>query len=130
MPTRKLGRMPRSFDPRVPHMSALAAGKTLPPPPPAVDYVGKMPANFGMMLNDQLGDCTCAAVYHAMQVWSFNAKGAEATQPDSDVLKLYEEACGYKPNNPNTDRGGNEQTVLKFLLQKGAPLGPNGSSRD
>jgi hypothetical protein len=42
------------------------------------------------------------------------------TEPDSDVLKLYEEACGYKPNDTASDRGGNE---LSFLLWRGAPIG-------
>ena len=129
----KLGRLPRTFDPRVPHLSALVAGKVLAPPPPAVDYLTKLPDNpnnFGMMLNDQLGDCTCAAFYHARQVWSFNASGNEITEPDQDVLELYEQACGYKPNNPNTDKGGNEQHVLTFLLKKGAPTGVGGATRD
>ena len=128
--TRKLGRKPRSYNPRIPHLSALLAGKTLAPPPPSANYVANMPANFGMMLNDQLGDCTCAAVYHARQVWTFNATKQEATEPDSDVLRLYEQACGYNPKNPASDQGGNEQHVLQFLLRKGAPTGPDGKSQD
>ena len=127
--SRKLGRLPRSFDPRIPHYSALVAGKTLAPPPPTVNYTGKMPASFGMMLNDRLGDCTCAAVYHARQVWTFNASGTEITEPDKDVLRLYEQACGYNPSDPNSDQGGNEQHVLKFLLTTGAPVG-TGVKRD
>jgi hypothetical protein len=123
--TRKLGRLPRSYDPRIPHMSALLAGRTLPPLPPSKDYSAGMPAELGMMLNDQLGDCTCAAVYHARQVWTFNALGAAKmnTEPDKDVLKLYERACGYRPNDPASDRGGNEQHVLAYWLRHGAPLG-------
>lgn len=64
----KLGRLHRTYDARIPHMSALVAGQTLPPPPPSVDWTSGMPRNLGMMLNDTLGDCTCAAVYHAIQV--------------------------------------------------------------
>ena len=95
-----LGRLARAHDPRIPHLSALLAGKTLPPPPAQVDYTKGMPKNLGMMLNDTLGDCTCAAVYHAIQVWTFNASKGKAidTEPDSDVEKLYELACGYKPS--------------------------------
>ena len=121
----KLGRTPRSYDPRIPHLSALLAGRTLAPPPPAKDWSTGMPAGLGMMLNDTLGDCTCAAVYHARQVWTFNAGGAAGmdTEPDSEVLKLYEGACGYRPNDPASDRGGNEQHVLTFWLRRGAPIG-------
>lgn len=117
----KLGRLPRLRDPRVPHYSALFGGVTLPPPPPSCDYTAGMSGSLGMMLNDQLGDCTCAAVYHALQVWSFNAQGAMETEPDGCVLELYENCCGYNPADPSTDRGGIEQLVLQYLLNTGAP---------
>lgn len=125
----KLGRLHRTYDSRVPHMSALLAGQTLTPPPPAVDYTKGMPANLGMMLNDTLGDCTCAAVYHAIQVWSYNADKKMVTQPDSDVEKLYIQACGYNPRVPGEGPGGNEQHVLTYLLKTGAPIGPQGAAR-
>lgn len=126
----KLGRIARAFDPRIPHMSALLAGKTLTPPPASVDYTKNMPANLGMMLNDTLGDCTCAAVYHAIQVWTFNATKGKSieTDPDTNVKKLYELACGYNPNTPGEGPGGNEQRVLKYLLRKGAPTGVAGKT--
>jgi hypothetical protein len=130
MPEFKLGRLHRTYDPRVPHLSALVAGQTLPPPPPEVDYTKGMPKNLGMMLNDTLGDCTCAAVYHAFQVWSFNASKGKSidTEPDSDVEKLYVLACGYNPRVGGEGPGGNEQHVLTYLLDKGAPTGPSGKT--
>ena len=130
MPTYKLGRLHRTYDSRIPHMSALVAGQTLPPPPPAVDYTTNMPANLGIMKNDTLGDCTCAAFYHAVQVWSFNALGSNGmvTAPDNDVEKLYIVACGYNPRVGGEGPGGNEQHVLTYLLKKGAPFGPSGQS--
>lgn len=128
----KLGRLPRGRDPRIPHLSALLAGTKQKAPPASVDYTKGMPANLGMMLNDSLGDCTCAAVYHAMQVWTFNADGPSAmdTEPDSDVELLYEQACGYRPASGGEGPGGNEQSVLSYLLNTGAPTGPQGQSRN
>ena len=126
---RKLGRNPRSYNPRIPHLSALRAGRQVPPPPPSVDYTTGMPANFGMMLNDTLGDCTCAAFYHAIQVWSFKAQSKETTEPDRDVEQLYIQACGYDPKQGGEGPGGNEQHVLTYLLNSGAPFGPAGKSR-
>lgn len=121
---RNLGRKPRTFNPRVPHMSALMAPlKSLPPPPPTMDWLSALPDDLGMMMNDQLGDCTCAAVYHAIQVWTFNASGKLDTEPDQDVLRLYELACGYNPADPSTDQGGIEQDVLGYWKLHGAPLG-------
>ena len=126
----KLGRLHRTYDPRVPHLSALLAGKTLTPPPPSVDYTTGMPANLGIMLNNTLGDCTCAAVYHAMQVWTFNGSGTMVTQPDPDVEKLYIKACGYNPKAGGEGPGGNEQHVLTYWLKTGAPIGPKGTSTE
>lgn len=119
----KLGRLHRTYNSRIPHLSALLAGQAPQPPPASVDYTKDMPANLGMMLNDTLGDCTCAAVYHAIQVWTFNASQNMDTEPDDDVKKLYILACGYNPRVPGEGPGGNEQHVLTYLLKKGAPIG-------
>ena len=128
----KLGRLHRTYDARVPHLSAMLAGQTLAPPPPSADNTKGMPASLGVMLNDTLGDCTCAAAYHAIQLWTFNAsKGKKmVTWPDGDVEKLYIQACGYNPNVPGEGPGGNEQHVLTYWLKKGVPTGPRGATRE
>jgi hypothetical protein len=124
---RKLGRLPRAFDPRIPHLSAAIAGKLQAPPPAAVDHTkhatAKLPHDLGMMLNNKLLNCTCAAYYHARQVWSFQTTGAAATVPNSDVELLYEQACGFKPAAGGEGPGGVAQHVLRFLHNDGAPLG-------
>jgi hypothetical protein len=116
----KLGRYRKIENNTIPKLEVL--NTTLTPPPSAVDYTTGMPADLGMMLNDRLGDCTCAAFYHAIQVWTFHTQNHVVTYPDIDVELLYEKADGYVPNNPNTDQGGNEQHVLTYLLQNGAPI--------
>ncbi len=126
----RLGRLQRTYDPRIPHMSAITAGQVLAPPPTSCDWTKGMPSSLGMMLNDSLGDCTCAAVYHAIQVWTFNAGPAMDTEPDSDVKKLYIQACGYNPRIGGEGPGGNEQHVLTYLVQTGAPTGPQGKTRN
>jgi hypothetical protein len=133
MQSYKLGRNPRTYDPAIPHLSAILAGKSPPAPPPSVDYTTGMPQapnNFGMMLNDTLGDCTCAAFYHARQVWTFHSTGTTQTAPDGDVELLYEDACGYKPNQGGEGPGGNEQHVLTYIHKTGAPVGVKGPPVD
>ncbi|HWD67978.1 MAG TPA: hypothetical protein VG227_08460 [Caulobacteraceae bacterium] len=124
----KLGRLARTFDPRVPHMSALLAGQVLPPPPPSADWTKGLPAHLGMMMNDTLGDCTCAAFYHAIQVWSFNANPPMVTASDPVVEALYEQGDGYNPAQGGEGPGGNEQHLLTYILKKGAPS-PTGDGR-
>lgn len=126
---RKLGRLPRAWNPRVPHMSSLLAGRAAVALPAQIDYTSRMPAQLGIMMNDTLGDCTCAAFYHAIQVWTFNAAQNMDTEPDIDVEDLYIQACGYNPRKGGEGPGGNEQHVLAFLLNTGAPFGPNGQNR-
>ena len=127
----KLGRKPRIFNPAMPHMSALIRRAAFIPLPDAVDYASKLPDDSGMMLNNKIGDCTCAAFYHGIQVWSSwtNPDGLVITEPDLDVLMLYEQACGYDPKDPTTDQGGVEQDLLAYLMTKGAPTGPKGKTR-
>lgn len=131
----KFGRLPRKRNPAVPHFSALTAGAKLPSPPASVDYTAGMPANLGLFGNDSLGDCTCAAIMHAIQVWTFNAQGKMEIDPDQDAVLLYEQACGYNPSAPAqdgqnpTDQGGDEQSVLTFVMLSGAPVGQDGISR-
>lgn len=118
----KLGRKPRAFNPAVPHFSALrfslAAAPTF---PEACDYTIGLPADLGAMGNLDRGDCTCAAMYHAEQVWTHDA-GTLDTEPADIVLKCYSEFCGYVPGDPSTDQGGVEQDVLADWMRKGIPL--------
>ena len=126
----RLGRNPRKYDPRIPHLSALMGGRllTISPPPPSVDWSANMPQDFGVMRNDSLGCCIISAFYHSRQIWSFNTE-SEITDPDSDVISLYEKSCGYNPDDPHSDQGGNEQDVLNYLVNTGAPVG-DGSAVD
>lgn len=128
----KFGRKPRIFDPRVPHYSALKFMRaTAPSIPTSCDWTALLPilCNLGMMLNDQLGDCTSAAAYHARQVWTANANPPIDTQPDTEVETFYEESCGYVPGDPSTDQGGVEQHVLSYWVQQGLPLTNGGSDK-
>lgn len=120
-PQRLLGRLPRAHDPSVPRLSELLAVRELPAIPDAIDYARDMPSDLGMLLNDKLSDCTCAAYYHARQVWTFHS-GAIEKQYDQDAKVLYERACGYDPGDPSSDAGGVEQHVLKYLHRSGAPI--------
>lgn len=119
----KLGRQARKFNTSIPRARAMIEAQGVTPQIPSqLDYTVSLPENLGEFLNDSLGDCTCAAFYHARQVWSDECDGGMITDSDADALKLYENACGYKPSDPSTDQGGVEQDVLAYLLNTGAPV--------
>ena len=84
----------------------------LPDPPASVDWTKKITAPWGMMLNDQLGDCTIAGCGHAIQTWTSNF-GSEQTISDDDVKAAYSKWDGYVDGDSSTDNGGIELDVLK-----------------
>ena len=104
----RLGRKAVKRDSRTLKLRAYAG--TLPPPPATVDY-SKGILQFGMMLNDTLGDCTIAGCAHAVQIWTANST-SEITLPDSTILAYYEQWDGYVSGDPSTDNGGVELDVL------------------
>jgi len=105
----KLGRKAIKTDSRT-LMLAKYLTPALPLPPPTADWTRNI-TGWGMMMNDQLGDCTIAGVGHAIQVWTAN-NGGIVTVPDPTIENYYQTWDGYVPGNPNTDNGGVELDVL------------------
>jgi hypothetical protein len=92
-------------------------GPALPAPPAACDWTLAMTTDWGVMRNDALGDCTCAAMGHAVQVVTSNGDGL-VTPSDSDVVTMYE-ASGYGPSDPSTDQGWTETAAMQFMCDRG-----------
>lgn len=112
----RLGKLPKKIDSRIPPLSKYLSS-SLPPTPPVCDWT-KGTEDFGMMANDRLGDCTCAAIGHFFQIVGLNAS-IEPTITDEEVIDLYEKACGYIPGNETSDAGGVEVDVLNYVLKNG-----------
>ncbi len=120
--SRCFGRLPRTFDSRIPHLSALSMSAKAPAPiPVSHDWAAGMPADLLMLMNDSLGDCTCAAVLHALQVWTHTTATMQVVT-DTEALWMYENWAGYVPGDPSTDQGANEQTILTDWLKNGVLL--------
>lgn len=105
----KLGKKAPRFDPRTLRLADFLAPK-LPPPPKALWWTGTV-TDFGMMLNDQLGDCTIAGAAHQIQVWTLNVDKI-VTVSDSVVENAYVAWDGYVIGDQSTDNGGVEIDVL------------------
>ena len=113
---RPLGKRAPRIDPRT-----LKLAKYIPaaPPPPAeVSWIMEV-AHWGMMLNDSIGDCTCAAAGHMIEQWTRYAAGTEAVVPDPAIEKAYEDVGGYISGQPQTDNGAVMLDVLTYWKQTG-----------
>ena len=113
LPTMKLGKRAPKHDARIPMLATYTAA--LPSAPVSVDWSAGV-KSWGVMRNDVLGDCTCAAVGHAIQVWTKNTE-QEQTLPDEAVVSLYSAVSGFTPDNPSSDQGAVETEVLNYWLR-------------
>jgi hypothetical protein len=109
--TLKLGRKAIKTDSRTLKLARYMTA--LPAPPASCDWT-KGTTEWGMMLNDTLGDCTIAGCGHAIQVCGLNVgyTFAGETLADSVIESAYSSWDGYVPGDPSTDNGGIELDVL------------------
>lgn len=107
----KLGKQAARHDPRT-LLLATYATTALPAPPPSLDLTDKIKGAWGMMDNDQIGDCTCAAAGHLMMEWTSRAKPKMFTPSDKQVVAAYSAITGYNPKTGANDNGAVELDVL------------------
>lgn len=113
----KLGKGAARHDPRALLMASYVA-PSLPSPPPSTDLTAKVPA-WGMMENDQIGDCTCAAAGHLLMEWTANAGKKMFTPSDKQIVAAYSAITGYNPTTGANDNGAVEVDVLNYWRQTG-----------
>jgi hypothetical protein len=113
----KLGKLAVRHDPRT-LMLASYVTAALPTPPASFDLTSKVPS-WGMMDNDQIGDCTCAAAGHLIMEWTANAKGKMARPIDKQIVAAYSAITGYNPATGANDNGAVELDVLNYWRQSG-----------
>ena len=99
--------------------------KSLPTPPASIDYTVKAKEWLSRILkNDVLSDCTAAGAFHIAGAWLANNL-SNISFDDSDVVKFYSLTTGYDPLKPETDQGGDEETVLNYWVNYGLGTTPN-----
>lgn len=114
---RRYGKLPARSDAAVPwldrHLST-----AIPAPAVSLHWTTRLVIAWGMMLNDRIGDCTCAAVGHAIQLMT-GLLGRLVTLADAVILKLYCVLSGYDPCTGTNDNGCVEADVLAYWLKHG-----------
>ena len=110
----KLGRLPRKEHPRTLKLSKYTASL----PEPSKAYWEYMVANWPMLANDTVGDCTCACAGHMEQNWTAHTFGLQ-TPTDEQILAAYSAITGYIPGDPSTDNGAAITDVLDYWQDAG-----------
>ena len=114
----KLGKHPARHDPRTLLLASYITG-ALPTPPASGDLTTKVGSAWGMMDNDQIGDCTCAAAGHLIMEWTANASKKMVTPSDKQIVAAYSAITGYNPTTGANDNGAVEIDVLNYWRQSG-----------
>lgn len=115
----KLGKGAPRHDPRTLMLADYLDADTLPATPPKYAYGQNIAATaWGMMDNDKIGDCTCAAAGHLIMEWT-DDNGNMYTPPDADIIAAYAAITGYNPQTGQNDNGAQETDVLNYWRNTG-----------
>jgi len=88
-----------------------------PLPPKTVNHE-KGITNWGMLGNDNYGDCVFAGAGHETIAWNKTA-GKVVTITDGNALSDYSAVTGFNPNNPNSDQGTDMQAAASYRRKTG-----------
>lgn len=119
----KLGKKPATAPRAKPlrhYLRITGVGQSPPLVPASVNRSGEV-ANWPVLLNQEIGDCTIAAIGHAVQLWTA-AAGSQIIMTNAEALAGYE-AFGYVPGDESTDQGANAQDVLTRWCGPGFQVG-------
>lgn len=106
-----LGKQKAAVDPFTLVMADYLVPSHLPTIPTEYSLSSKV-ANWEMLANDQVGDCTIAGALHLKMLW-VALEGGSFVPTDADALSVYSEFTGYDPADPETDQGAVELDVLR-----------------
>jgi hypothetical protein len=115
----KTGRTPHKHDPNVHRFRATlaAAGVSLQGRPAALQNGAGLV--LGYFCNDRLGCCTIATFAILLAVWTNVVRVSPVLVADADVEAAYAAAAGWRADDPSTDQGAEEPTIVAFLQKTG-----------
>jgi hypothetical protein len=85
----------------------------LPTPPKVFGHEALIGSIWGVLGNDNYGDCVWAGAAHETMLWNKEA-GRTITFDNQCVLKDYSAVTGFDPNDPNTDQGTDMQVAASY----------------
>lgn len=90
---------------------------SLPKPPTKFGHY-QLETTWGMLGNDQYGDCVWAGAGHETMLWNKEAN-KEVTVTEQDALADYSTVTGFNPSDPATDKGTDMQVAAAYRRKTG-----------
>lgn len=113
----KLGKRPARPEAVTFKFATFFDATALPTPPIAFGHYS-VGSPWGMLGNDQYGDCVFAGAAHETMVWDLTG-GQPVTFSDISVLADYAAVTGFNPSDPNTDQGTDMQVAASYRRKTG-----------
>lgn len=115
-PKYKLGKTPARKDAVKLKLSLF--GAKLATPPAKYEHYDLEAADWGMLGNDQYGDCVWAGSGHEYMLWNKEADKTVMFTTDN-VLAAYTAVTGFNPKDPDTDQGTDMELAAKYRRKTG-----------
>jgi hypothetical protein len=90
----------------------------LPTPPKVFGHQSLVGAHWGMLGNEDYGDCVWAGAAHETMLWNKEANKT-ASFNDNVVLGDYSAVTGFKKGDPKTDQGTDVQVAASYRRKTG-----------
>jgi hypothetical protein len=95
-----------------------AYNKAVPNPPLAAGHKNLITGDWGMLGNDQYGDCVWAGAAHETMLWDAMA-GKMIPFSNKSVLSDYSAVTAFNPKDPSTDQGTDMQVAASYRKNTG-----------
>ena len=89
------------------------------PTPTKVFGFGGLYWDWGLLGNDQWGDCVFAGAAHETMLWNKLRGGVNVPMSTKNTLQDYSDVTGFDPNDPSTDQGAYMLDALKYRKATG-----------
>lgn len=113
----KLGKQPARHDARTLHYATYRDPTTNVTVPSTFGHQAAV-HDYGMLGNDQYGDCVLAGACHEHMIWTAE-HGKPVLFSTFDALSAYEAITGFKPGVPSSDRGTVVLDALNYRRHTG-----------
>lgn len=114
----KLGRLPSTHQPKL-HLADYLEAQAQPVPQSV--HRSHYGFGWGMLGNDQVGDCVIAAMLHSIVAWQLAAGARPSVFTDQQAIDLYSKIAGYNPADPSTDQGTDPAAAFTYWERTGVP---------